>query len=234
MFKESELYFREGTMDREIFKTVCDNNEYRLPDAISSDHVILDVGAHIGGVSYACLQRGATCIYAYEASKANYQIAHVNLSDGIKKHYVKLYNLAVWRSDCSIDEVPFTKSSDPTNTGGGSMVWDTHDRFVKAVSLDAIIDALGRITLLKMDCEGAEYPILFTSKRFSLIDYICGEYHNTHVGSIASVNGKNSFSWLDIEGLFQESGYACTFFKQNEHVGTFFAEKVGKRPFFKM
>lgn len=234
MLKKSDPYFREGTMDRDIFETVYDHNEYRLPDRIASDAVIIDIGAHIGGVSYACLKRGATHIYAYEASEENHKIAAMNLEDGIKKHYVTLYNLAVWRSDCRIDEVPFTKTSDPTNTGGDSMVWDTHDRFVKVIPLDAIIDAIGRITLLKMDCEGAEYPILLTSQRFSLIDYICGEYHNTNVGAVASVNGKNSFSWLDLEALFQKSGYACVFFKQNEHVGTFFAEKVGKRPFFKM
>ena len=31
--------------------------------------------------------------------------------------------------------------------------------------------------MLKLDCEGAEWPILLTSQRLHLIDEICGEFH---------------------------------------------------------
>jgi len=34
-----------------------------------------------------------------------------------------------------------------------------------------------RIDLLKLDCEAAEFPILYTSKALDLIDAICGEVH---------------------------------------------------------
>ena len=31
--------------------------------------------------------------------------------------------------------------------------------------------------MLKIDCEGAEYPILFTTTQLNYIEEICGEYH---------------------------------------------------------
>lgn len=35
----------------------------------------------------------------------------------------------------------------------------------------------GNITILKMDCEGAEYPIIYGSRRLELVDNIVMEYH---------------------------------------------------------
>src|SRR5215213_2924677 len=34
-----------------------------------------------------------------------------------------------------------------------------------------------RVRLLKLDCEGAEWPIVLTSRRLHLIDEIAGEFH---------------------------------------------------------
>lgn len=36
--------------------------------------------------------------------------------------------------------------------------------------------------MLKLDCEGSEYPILMTSNRIHLIDEIIGEYHEIGCG----------------------------------------------------
>ena len=43
---------------------------------------------------------------------------------------------------------------------------------------EATRDGTRRIRLLKIDCEGAEYPILLTTTQLHLVDEICGEYHN--------------------------------------------------------
>ena len=47
---------------------------------------------------------------------------------------------------------------------------------------DAVVDDVSmkgarRVNLLKIDCEGAEFPILLTSNRLAAIDRIVGEYH---------------------------------------------------------
>ncbi len=54
---------------------------------------------------------------------------------------------------------------------------------VKAVGLDRIIRHVTdrgrfRVRLMKLDCEGSEYPILFTAKTLHLVDAIVGEFHN--------------------------------------------------------
>ena len=227
------LFFRKGTQDEVIFRKVLEENEYHLPDSINPDDIIIDIGTHIGGFTYACLQRGAKKIYSYEAYNENYEVAKINLDAGIKKGYVNLHNLAVWRSDYTIEQLPITKSDDSTNTGGGSVVWDGKENLIKTISLDEILGSIGRVTLLKLDCEGAEYPILLTSKKLALVDYICGEYHNTNVGTAAIVNGKKSFNRNDLGTHLKNQGFDCAFLQTNSQLGLFFARKKHKRTFFK-
>jgi hypothetical protein len=67
------------------------------------------------------------------------------------------------------------------NTGGGSVIFGAGEP-VEKIAFDEIVDALTnqgkkRIRMLKLDCEGAEWPILLTSQRLHLIDEICGEFH---------------------------------------------------------
>jgi hypothetical protein len=67
------------------------------------------------------------------------------------------------------------------NTGNGSVVWGSGEPVAK-IAFDEIVDRVTnhgerRVRLLKLDCEGAEWPILLTSQRLGLIDEICGEFH---------------------------------------------------------
>ena len=67
------------------------------------------------------------------------------------------------------------------NTGSGSVIWGGGEPVAK-VAFDEIVDRVTnhgerRVRLLKLDCEGAEWPILLTSQRLDLIDEICGEFH---------------------------------------------------------
>ncbi len=174
-------HFRPGTWDQAIFESVAIRNEYRLPDRFAPGDVILDIGAHIGSFGYATLSRGAGTIYACEAFPANALSVRHNLKPYGRRAIV--LNAAVWRSDRPAPaSLYFTQSSDSQNTGGGGVVTAPTDRAIPAVPFDSIVDrATGngkrRVRMLKLDCEGAEWPILFTSRRLHLIDAICGEYH---------------------------------------------------------
>ena len=72
-----------------------------------------------------------------------------------------------------------------TNTGGATgqlrhLDMPDHDRYVvPSVTLDAVIAELGveRVKLLKIDCEGSEYEVLFSSHNIGRIDHIRGEFH---------------------------------------------------------
>ena len=67
------------------------------------------------------------------------------------------------------------------NTGSGSVIWGGGEPVAK-IAFDDIVDRATnrgerRVRLLKLDCEGAEWPILLTSQRLHLIGEICGEFH---------------------------------------------------------
>jgi FkbM family methyltransferase len=182
--------FRNGTLDEAIFNNVVGRNEYRLPDRFAANDIVIDVGAHIGSFVQAVLTRGCENVYAIEADGANFEIAAENLRPQLENGHVQLVRGAAWRSDRNTDELcfdgyhPFPKSfgvEGILNTGNGSVVWGSGEPVAK-IAFDDIVDRVTnhgehRVRLLKLDCEGAEWPILLTSQRLGLIDEICGEFH---------------------------------------------------------
>ncbi|MGH2686024.1 MAG: FkbM family methyltransferase, partial [Actinomycetota bacterium] len=72
-----------------------------------------------------------------------------------------------------------------TNTGGGTaqlryLDMSDHDHFVApSTTLDGLLDDFGidRLKLLKIDCEGSEYEVLFSSRNVGRIDHVRGEFH---------------------------------------------------------
>ena len=183
--------FRNGTLDKAIFNGVVLYNEYRLPPRFAPGDIVIDVGAHIGSFAEAVLSRGCENVYCIEADRTNFEIAAENLRPYIENGHVRLVRGAAWRSDRNTDELYFDgyhsfPKSYPgmegiVNTGSGSVVWGGREP-VAQVAFDEIVDLVTnrgehRVRLLKLDCEGSEWPILLTSQRLDLITEICGEFH---------------------------------------------------------
>jgi FkbM family methyltransferase len=183
--------FRYGTLDQAIFNGVAVFNEYRLPDRFAPGDIVIDVGTHIGSFAQAVLSRGCRNVHGIEADGANFEIAADHLRPYIENGHLRLARGAVWRSDRNTDELyfdgyqPFPKSftgmEGILNTGSGSVIWGSGEP-VARIAFDDIVDAVTnhgehRVRLLKLDCEGAEWPVLLTSQRLGLIDEICGEFH---------------------------------------------------------
>jgi FkbM family methyltransferase len=183
--------FRDGTLDRTIFNIVVLFNEYRLPDRFAPDDIVIDIGAHIGSFAYAVASRGCENVTCIEADRTNFEIAAENLRPQLERGHVQLVRGAAWRSDRNTDRLcfdgyhSFTESypglQGIINTGNGSVVWGGGEPVAK-IAFDEIVDRATnhgehRVRLLKLDCEGAEWLILLTSQRLSLVDEICGEFH---------------------------------------------------------
>jgi FkbM family methyltransferase len=183
--------FRNGTLDEAIFNAVVGTNEYRLPERFAAGDIVIDVGAHIGSFAQAVLARGCRNVTGIEADGANFEIAAEYLRSQLESGHLKLVRAAAWRSDRNSDELrfdgyhPFPKSftgmEGILNTGNGSVIWGSGEPVAK-IAFDEIVDRVTkcgehRVRLLKLDCEGAEWPILLTSQRLGLIDEICGEFH---------------------------------------------------------
>src|SRR5581483_3381051 len=132
--------------------------------------VIMDIGAHIGAFSCACIARGAKYIYAYEPDPANYAVALQNArrwiqnqSDVTRNQFpLCMDNLAIWRSD---RQPKLTLSPYPTSLGKTGEVDPAAVRTIydvpsanccSCIGLDLLLRELPRITLLKLNCGGAE------------------------------------------------------------------------------
>ncbi|HJZ76249.1 MAG TPA: FkbM family methyltransferase [Vicinamibacterales bacterium] len=183
--------FRPGTLDRMIFNGVVALNEYQLPPRFVPADIVLDVGAHIGSFAYAVVSRGAEHVCCIEPDRENCALAAEHLKPYIDRGFVRLVEAALWRSDPNDDVLrfdgyhPFPRSylgmEGIVNTGNGSVVWG-EGRPVDKVAFDDLVDSATqrgarRVRLLKLDCEGAEWPILLTSRRLHAIDEIVGEFH---------------------------------------------------------
>ena len=64
----------------------------------------------------------------------------------------------------------------PGNTGAVEVHPDgSHP--TRAFALDDLLVRYGRVDLLKLDCEGSEWPILAHASQLHRVRTICGEYH---------------------------------------------------------
>lgn len=177
--------FRDGTTDKVIFDQVVTDNEYRLPSLFDDGDVVIDIGAHIGSFTYAALRSGASRVFAIEADRSNYELASRNLERAVLSQRVELLRAAVWRSDEPARVVYHGGYGDGAarelNTGGMGVIWAQAGEPIETIAFDTLVDNVlkrsKRIRLLKIDCEGSEWPILLTSKRIEAIHEVCGEFH---------------------------------------------------------
>ena len=253
--------FRPGTLDRLIFDSVVAHDEYRLPERFEPDDVVVDVGGHIGSFAYAVARRGGKHVWSIEADAANCGLAAEHLRPYVDRGYVRLIHAAVWRSDPNDDELRFDGyhalprsypgMSGIINTGGGSVVWGLGEPVAK-IAFDDVVDLAtnrgeGRVRLLKLDCEGAEWPIVLTSRRLHLIDEIVGEFHELggpflEIGedrpSTAHVFHSDRVAGFTIEELarfLRDAGFGVAYSRHVrpngavEGLGLFFATREGPR-----
>lgn len=214
------LRFRPGTLDWRAFDEVVFGNEYGLPEMFGPQDVVLDVGMHIGSFSFAALLRGAGTVYGFEPEKENFALACHNLR--LFPGRTRLRNQAVWRSDRTGDRL-FHEGSAAENTAGGSVLWATSGQEVDVAAFDDVVreateGGRRRVRLVKLDCEGSEFPVLLTSRTLHLIDEIRGEYHEINDGTYntqpvspsARVEGVERFSVGVLAGCLERAGFTVT------------------------
>lgn len=169
---------RCGTQDPLVWREVYEENEYLLTDTFSADDVVIDIGANIGAFAAACIARGAGRVECYEPEVNNC----ILLAENLKRfrEQVEINQISVWRSDSS-DKVYLQ------DLGGYTAmhrVWPSNNhgcyKPVASISLDDILRRHDRVAMLKLDCEGSEYPILLTADSDLLrrCERIVGEYHS--------------------------------------------------------
>jgi FkbM family methyltransferase len=221
---------RPGTIDRRLFRSVAVENEYQLPGRFPEGSVLLDVGGHVGSFSYAALRRGAGFVYCCEPNPDNLDILHHNLSPYLER--VELIPCAVWRSDRAELRLSFD-NPEPRNTGAGHVRAGGSGPAVPALAFDDLVltaSAGGsrRVHLVKLDCEGAEWPILLTSRTLHLVDGVCGEYHLRDYSEPYTVDGWGPYTPELLLRFFKDQGFAARTqpHPEDPRFGLFFATRA--------
>jgi FkbM family methyltransferase len=221
-----------------------------MPSSFAPGEIVLDVGCHTGAVCNLAAGRGATVV-GYEANRANYSLAEFNLA---RHDSVTLHNAAIWRSDVAEPmQLQFTPNVDSANTGGGCVLFaSSADHWtarpsegvepapaeaalsahaVDAVPLDRVLVELGPVRFLKLDVEGAEFPILLTATRLDLVTAIGGEYHELTDAAMEALApnarvGEERYSADLLRRHLTDVGFRSTFTSDRNGRGFFSAERI--------
>ena len=171
------VYVRDHSDDRSVWTSVVDDDEYRI-DAIAPEDVVLDIGMHTGSFCARAYLAGSRRIYGFEVDADNYNLATVNVG-----RFAQVHHCAIVRSDDRKDDPLYYTGHVPMehelNTGVGT-VFGTEGVEVPTVPLDEILEQFEGVRLIKIDAEGSEWPILYTSKRLRQVEEIVGEWHLNH------------------------------------------------------
>jgi FkbM family methyltransferase len=165
--------------DLQVLSDVFVEGQYAQP-RVAGAPVIVDAGSHIGAsVVYFALTYPKSRILAIEGSPSTFEKLQANTRD---LPNVELINAALAPEDGEVSfyERPegWTSSIDDDGRGGSKVT-------VAAVSLRSVLERVGgRIDLLKMDIEGAEFAVLAAHRpNTGEIGAIVGEIHSWLPGS---------------------------------------------------
>ncbi|MDR2432472.1 MAG: FkbM family methyltransferase [Puniceicoccales bacterium] len=148
--------------------------------------VVIDIGGNVGMISIFLAKKYPFLrIYAFEPVKENFENFKRNIKlNKIPDGVITVENLAVTK-DARIVNL----NIDMTNTGGSSLceekdVGGFQSCDVQSVTLEDIFEkfALKSCKLLKIDCEGSEYEILYNTDKDILkkCEHMRGEFHENN------------------------------------------------------
>jgi len=139
---------------------------------------ILDIGGQVGMVSiYLSKLFPSARVHSYEAFSDNHENFLLNIELN-KASNVSVTNKAITGDG----RLFFMNCNRGVNTGGSTgwsetSVQEISNYNVESDTLDEVIERLGEIDLIKIDCEGAEYEILSHSKLLDKVESLIGEFH---------------------------------------------------------
>lgn len=183
-----QLHLRPNTQDGVVLEEVVNQNCYKLPEQFPAGAVVLDVGAHIGIFALECVKRGAAEVYCFEPEPENFALLRANTRHEPK---IKSFNVAVW------NDKPVELVIRPSAYTAQHYVQpSTNGHAVNSMTLDDILLMCGgKAHLLKLDCEGAEQPILESATCLENIERIVMEVHSEVVNKafLQDVLNENGF-----------------------------------------
>ncbi len=156
-----EFFVRGGTDDRHVIFEIFAEPIY--PVRLGPDSVVVDIGAQIGCFSLLAAQRGAR-VLSFEPFPANFAALTRNLELNRGAHVRPFRAAVTGKSETRQMFLPDDGGHTgrfSLHPGRGSKTVDT-----QCLSLDEVIadNDLTGVDLLKVDCQGSEYEILYGTR----------------------------------------------------------------------
>jgi len=144
---------------------------------------IVDIGANVGYFSlYALYKFPKARVYSFEPMPFCFRELK-QYADTYRNMSLSVYNYAVGRDDGTIDF--YVKDEGEFSTDSSIIPDSTRKRIeVKTIKWNTLMNMIqvSQVDILKLDCEGSEYPILYnlSPEEFSRINSISIEAHDVN------------------------------------------------------
>jgi FkbM family methyltransferase len=197
------MFLRPKTSDKWVIQETILQDDYRLQAMDLKNATVVDLGANIGVVSISAAARGAAHVYAYEPAPANFELLTKNVASNVMESVIRTFNMAATDEEKTIEFY-----LDSANPSGNSMYERRGTRIsVQGTTLPRIFEAngIGTCDLLKMDIEGAEFAVLYSTppELFARIRRI---YLECHKSAEARHNDGDLSAFLRQQGYRVEIG----------------------------
>jgi len=229
-FDGVRIFYRPGTVDEYVLDEQF--NQYAFLSGVPEYHphwgdVIIDVGAHIGAFSLLVASKvPLSKVYSIEPSKDNFRLLQINVMAN-QFDNVKIYNLALGERRGMI-----SLFHNPEGNWGHSIIREFSGKS-EIVLMDSLENFMGdndidRCDYLKMNCEGAEFPILLGAPANVLarIKVMLVYYH---------LDLASTHSYVELIDRLVKCGFVCSIRPENRFrgriiaVNQFLAERTGQR-----
>jgi len=143
-----------------ILEELFVKDEYACLYPYIKDSVILDIGAYIGDSSVLFCSRGAKKVYAYEPHPDLYKMAVANIKLDNLEDRVNVANYGVGgrKEALEVNE----GVSGATSCFGGEIGPKGRSVRLNILPLIEILNNIGKVDIIKMDCEGAEFEAILS------------------------------------------------------------------------
>jgi FkbM family methyltransferase len=165
-----------------VFKEIFVTDFYtidKLVAALPPNPVVVDIGANAGYFNILLFSKiNEGTVYAYEPIPANYELFKKNISlNPVLQNKIHLFNKAVTGTPQDHIELFMEATTDNSVIASVYADFDAqnhHTLKVPAISLEQIINEnkLRYIDLIKVDCEGSEYPVIYESLSLRCINWM--------------------------------------------------------------
>lgn len=170
--------YRSSTCDEVIFSDEYQNSRFFVPNYNPrEDHIILDIGAHIGVFSLQMAKKVKKgTVYAIEADNQNYQYLKSNIELNNLLN-VKAYLLAL--TDYRGTGKLFTASASWSHSLCQSASEEWNEVATDTLTNFVVDNNIDHVDFMKVNVEGAEYSIVLSTTKSSMskIKLMLIEFH---------------------------------------------------------